>query len=95
MDCPIPTTEQIRTPRRGRGKSRRIAPYSWLGVGAGGVGLLAGAALAGGSGLAAAAVTVGCCSVLAVQAGTAARTTAASPEAVRLPVTAVTGVVVA
>ena len=42
---------------RGRAKSRRIAPYSWLGVGAVGLGLgaaLAGAALTGGSGIASA-----------------------------------------
>ena len=46
-------------PRKGRGraKARRIAPYSWLGVGAIGLGVgaaLAGAALTGGSGVAAA-----------------------------------------
>ena len=42
---------------RGRAKSRRIAPYSWLGAGAVGLGVgaaLAGAALTGGAGIAAA-----------------------------------------
>ena len=44
-------------PASGPGKSRRIAPYSWLGVSAVGVGLgaaLAGAALTSGPGIAAA-----------------------------------------
>ena len=55
----IAASQSTAEPRKGRGraKSRRIAPYSWLGVGAVGLGVgaaLAGAALAGGSGVAAA-----------------------------------------
>ena len=56
----IATTQpSVAGPRKGRGraKSRRFAPYSWLGVGAVGLGVgaaLAGAALTGGSGIAAA-----------------------------------------
>ena len=53
----VAATQPAAGPRvgRGRAKSRRIAPYSWLGVGAVGLGVgaaLAGAALSGGSGVA-------------------------------------------
>ena len=51
-----PTADRSRK-GRGRAKSRRISPYSWLGAGAVGLGVgaaLAGAALTGGAGIAAA-----------------------------------------
>ena len=54
--APQPTAAASRK-GRGRAKSRRIAPYSWLGAGAVGRGVgaaLAGAALTGGAGIAAA-----------------------------------------